>query len=477
MAGKFVELKEAAKMLGVTPEELTEMRSQGEIHGYRDGASWKFKMEEIQRVADERGGDLAEDVAAEMPADTSDEADDFDDLLGISDVGSSEADTSKKADSDLALSTDDEEDLDEESILVSEEALGHSGDSTSSTIIGKHQMEDLSEDSDIRLALEDEDEGEIDTGGGAIDSDVTLVPDAEGSDVRLVAGGSDAFSAGSDVLSAADSGVKSTSEDTGTSDFALGGESGVSTGDSLALGEDDLLLEGSSAGGGSASASGSAIDFSTDEDQEDVLSGPGSDLTLGAGDSGINLNPTDSGLSLDEPLDLGGSDVESLELPEDDEVIALGGDEVADPDLATQLKADDQFMLTPSDEAGDDEQSGSQVIALEDSATFDQDADALGAALQPALVPEESDMFGQPGAAAPMGGAAAYPMAGGYGPSLPETPYSVWNVVLLVIVALFLMVGAMMMMDLTRNMWAFDGTSVASTPLMDAIISAFGLSR
>jgi hypothetical protein len=35
----------------------------------------------------------------------------------------------------------------------------------------------------------------------------------------------------------------------------------------------------------------------------------------------------------------------------------------------------------------------------------------------------------------------------------------------------------MMMMDLTRNMWAFDGTSVASTPLMDAIVSAFGLSK
>jgi hypothetical protein len=476
MASKFVELKDAAKMLNVTPEELVEMRSQGEIHGYRDGASWKFKTEEIQRVADERGGDLASDIDAEMPADTADDVDDFDDLLGISDVGAPEAETtSKKADSDVVLSTEDDEDLDEESILVSEEALGHSGDSTSSTIIGKHQLEDLSDDSDIRLALDD---GEVDTGGGAIDSDVTLVPDADGSDVHLVAGGSDAFSAASDVLSAADSGVKSPGEDTGrlaaSSDLLLAGGSGVSAGESLALGEDDLLLEGGSSAS-SASASGSAIDFTTDD--EDVLSGPGSDLTLGAGDSGINLNPTDSGLSLDESLDLGGgSGVESLELPEDDEVIGFGGIESADPDVATQLKADDQFMLTPSDES-DDEQSGSQVIALEDSATFDQDANALGAALQPALVPEETDLFGQPSAGAPMGGAATYPAAAGYGAALPETPYSVWNVILLVMVTLFLIVGGMMMMDLTRNMWAFDGTSVASTPLMDAIVSAFGLSK
>ena len=40
MAGKFVDLKEAAKMIGVTAEELVEMRSRGDIFGYRDGASW-----------------------------------------------------------------------------------------------------------------------------------------------------------------------------------------------------------------------------------------------------------------------------------------------------------------------------------------------------------------------------------------------------------------------------------------------------
>ena len=35
---KFVELNEAAKMLGLTPDQLVEMRSNGDIHGYRDGA-------------------------------------------------------------------------------------------------------------------------------------------------------------------------------------------------------------------------------------------------------------------------------------------------------------------------------------------------------------------------------------------------------------------------------------------------------
>ena len=57
MAGKFVDLAEAARMIGVPPEELVEMRSKGNIFGYRDGASWKFKVDEVERVIRERGVD------------------------------------------------------------------------------------------------------------------------------------------------------------------------------------------------------------------------------------------------------------------------------------------------------------------------------------------------------------------------------------------------------------------------------------
>ena len=57
MAGKFVDLVEAAKMIGVSAEGLVEMRSKGSIFGYRDGASWKFKVDEVERVIRERGVD------------------------------------------------------------------------------------------------------------------------------------------------------------------------------------------------------------------------------------------------------------------------------------------------------------------------------------------------------------------------------------------------------------------------------------
>jgi hypothetical protein len=70
-------------------------------------------------------------------------------------------------------------------------------------------------------------------------------------------------------------------------------------------------------------------------------------VSLEANDSGINLSPTDSGISLEEqPLELGGSDIDSLELPDDDDVISLN--EASAMDAPTELRAEDDFNLTPS---------------------------------------------------------------------------------------------------------------------------------
>src|SRR5690606_36717664 len=113
-----------------------------------------------------------------------------------------------------------------------------------------------------------------------------------------------------------------------------------------------------------------------DDDELVLGSGAGSDVTLGAGDSGINLgNPSDSGLSLEEPLELsGGSGAESLE---------LGEDEMLDLDKSMG-GSDDDFMLTPVEDGLDEESdSGSQVIAL-DSEDFEDAGEA-------ALTAEDED--------------------------------------------------------------------------------------
>ena len=113
MASKLIQLNEAAQMLGVSPEELTEMRSSGEIHGYRDGSSWKFKAEEVERVATDRGVVLGKSSSLDLTAATKND-DDLDNLL---------------------VGVEEDSDDDVGSVLVSEEELGHSGEATSSTLM------------------------------------------------------------------------------------------------------------------------------------------------------------------------------------------------------------------------------------------------------------------------------------------------------------------------------------------------------
>jgi len=712
MAGKLIELKEAATMLGVTPDELVEMRSSGAIHGYRDGASWKFKSEEIERVASERGvpmpgesgvlsdldlaiegsslnladssftgldGDLGlssvgndlnaaddhgdgsdfvldlddamevEEASAISPAiiddDSVDEIADLDDMIELADEQvaspSDVQDEIAELMSDSSSDQDSDEDLD--SILVSEESLGHSGETASSTIIGKRVAPEpeISEDSDIQLGAESKVEfgsralgtnidlvagdsdahnladdiglatevtegsnveiasdlvrsdidlvaggsdlltsgsdlkveseldlssgseldlstdselklgsdtatpgsdiellgdsgGELDLGGdtGSLDSEIALVPDADGSGVNLVAGGSDIVSE-SDVLLGEPSSGSSTGggSDTGKllvegsdldladgdMELALGSELSLEDDEVVSLDEDSgLELEPSEAsgalmdsglgsdielgiddddelmslGGDSASGAGSGIgsDIALDADDDDLdmmLAGSaaGSDLTLGT-DSGINLSPTDSGLSLEEePLDLGGSSIEQLELPEDDDdMISLEDADDYGQDAATQLKADDEFLLTPIEEA-EDESSGSQVIALEDSEVYaDENAQTMLGGMPadggaPALVAEDADFLMTPGGHGT--GATAQPVAmptAAANAGLPEAKYSIWNVMSLLLVLFMLLFAGTLMFDLMQLMWEYDSaTASASSSFMDSIIKAVNL--
>ena len=73
-------------------------------------------------------------------------------------------------------------------------------------------------------------------------------------------------------------------------------------------------------------------------------------MTLG-GDSGISLvDPSDSGLSLEQPvLDLGAKGEESLELGEDDMLAA----EEAPAAAPAPVKTDNEFLLSPLEETTD----------------------------------------------------------------------------------------------------------------------------
>jgi hypothetical protein len=211
-------------------------------------------------------------------------------------------------------------------------------------------------------------------------------------------------------------------------------------------------------------------------------------VTLG-GDSGISLvDPADSGLSLEEPLDLAAPGDESLELGEDD-MISLA-DEAVDHDAATQLKADDDFLLTPASEPGDegeDSESGSQVIALDTEGSSDEAATLAHTPGGGAVAMLEEDLST---AGLGLGGAAA---AAGLGPSgmgglpsdltaatpagvlaLPEAPYSALQVLSLAACVVLLAVGGMMICDLVRSMGSWDGPYQFNSSLMDIVLRFFG---
>ena len=68
---KLIPLDEAANILGMTVEQITELRSNHEIFGYRDGQNWKFKMTELERVAGELDIKLNVSGAAQVADDLS----------------------------------------------------------------------------------------------------------------------------------------------------------------------------------------------------------------------------------------------------------------------------------------------------------------------------------------------------------------------------------------------------------------------
>jgi hypothetical protein len=474
MAGKFVDLKEAAKILGVTAEELVDMRSRGEIFGYRDGASWKFKIEEVERVASERSAAGKSGSGVLSGGDD----DDFGDFI----TGSGKSSESEGDDS-------------ADSVLVSDDPAAASAIGKQSTVIGKELRGKKPEDSDLKLASD----------GGSL---AGAQPSASLSGISRGAASDESYDLASDELlnlgdskkgvaggsSKKGSGLKSSSNESdlklkekGGSDIldadllrsgsgtgVLGEQSEESVDLDIASGANVYELSEDAAGGDDES-------ISLDEPALKKGPGTGSDVTYTPGDSGINLrSPADSGLSLeDEPLDLGGSGVDQLELPEDEDVIAL--EEDADPDMATQLKADEAFSLSPAalDGGGDDDSdSGSQVIALEDSSAFDQNAATMlnqgGAPLLAEGAFQEVAMPGfdmgpamVPGA---MGAAQPYVAA-----APAEAPYSVWNVLGLMSTAGVLALAGMLMWDVMLNLWSHDTGTTVSTSLMDSIVAAVGL--
>lgn len=250
-------------------------------------------------------------------------------------------------------------------------------------------------------------------------------------------------------------------------------------GSSLALQADDLAL----AEAAPKKGSGSAVAKSSDD--EFALDGGSSDddaSVLSPSDSGVKLNPDDSGLSLEASgLDLaaGGSGLDMSMDPSggDSDIVPLDDADPYSPSAATQLKSGADFDLESPAGAEFDEESESQVIpVLTDEAAYAEAGDAT------LLGGFDQDLGGGGGfgfEGAGMGGAA------GFGASAPavqvvtvpvqEKPYSIWNVLGLLLLLMFMTPGLIFMTDLLLNMWDYEGQYTVSTSIVDSIVNALQL--
>lgn len=439
MDQKFVPFDDALEKLGITADKLNELREAGQLRAYRDGASWKFRGDEIQKMMDEgipeppppSGIGLVDEdelVDAEPLSLVADEDELELQINDDDDTKISAGTATPTEDSELEVAAPDTDtessgselelaDLDDtvtagasdllldeneavgpsDSILLSEEELGESVSKHGSTVIGKDEIEDA----DLELELADDD-------------DVL----AEQSDVKLSGpGASDVLSskiAGSGVLDTetSDSGPGSSAfedleeleidlaaessrildpQDTAEAKAADEAKNQTEPDSDLQLDDDGLdddsnmgstdvpLLELDDVEGASDDDSGGEIELAGDSEL-DLADGSGSDITLDSGDSGINLAPSDSGLALDDiPLDIGGSAIlSSLSLggDSDPEISLLGdADEGGEASASASLQTDDDFQLTPLSEGATEGDGDSSSQVI----ALDAEIEELGA--------------------------------------------------------------------------------------------------
>ena len=59
---KYLTLEEAARQLGMAPDELVRLRERSEIRGFADRGTWKFQSEDVEEFARSRDADSSPEV-------------------------------------------------------------------------------------------------------------------------------------------------------------------------------------------------------------------------------------------------------------------------------------------------------------------------------------------------------------------------------------------------------------------------------
>ena len=342
---KYLTLEAAAAQLGIKPEELIRLREKGDVRGFADRGTWKFKSEDIDELARRREPDSNPEVP--MMSEDDESATSQPTIITRGRV--------TRSDSDVRLVPDPKAKSKLSGSSAELSIMG--GDSDSDVRLADAPKKGLSSDSDVQL---------IGPKGIKIDSDSDVVLSNSDSDVRLA----DDVSSDSDVQLINRSGKKKSS-DSDVSLLPTAGKGrkghddpGKTDLDSLAQDAAASILDDDS---GIRLAGDSGIALSTPADSGILLEGPGdspfprrnknsgmtlddSDMTF-KDDSEITLEP-DSGITLesDSGIRLAGDSGARLASADsgirlssslDSDINLQGADDELDPGVPLLLSSDD----------------------------------------------------------------------------------------------------------------------------------------
>jgi hypothetical protein len=316
---QFYTLEEAARVLGMSAEELKAKAQSREVRAFLDGGSWRFRVVDVDELARRRGlGSDAELRLSDLEVPTGKSSGELEELdlsefhLGVAkpDLGSESAHISKTGKGGRKPSHDTGSDHD---ILLDDLTVPPNQiTGSSSVIIGAPSSSGRPSDSDVRLVPDNVLRGASDSdvqlaspGLKPSDSDVTLIKDDTADHGVMGSGGSSETSVRVSPLLGSSAEVPAAD-----SDFELNPSSELIDALQPDSGSDFEL---------------SALDAS-DEFEATPMSKP-SDSDVTASDpkvSGINLSrPSDSGINLQTGAGLGlGQQADSIELaPLSDEAL------------------------------------------------------------------------------------------------------------------------------------------------------------
>ena len=521
---QFYTLEEAARVLGMSPEDLKLKAQHREVRAFMDSGSWQFRVADVDELARRRGlgsdPDLSlSDLELDIPDGSASE--EFD--LSEFQIGTNQAELGARtgAHPTSGSNADDEDDIQFDDLTLPAGPMSNS----SSTIIGMKPAGKVPSDSDVRLVpdqpLKD-----------ASDSDVRLMPleprmpgDAE---VTLVNDDDEGSLPGLNALG------QYKNPPTSGKPGRIGSSDEISaSGSDRESGSDFELMPAADLAAALEPESGSDFELTaldaSDEFEATPLAGPSdSDVTAALPSaSGINLaRPSDSGINLQGVggFDMSDDSIELAPLDDDDDrpappkpkpkavppppPVASNKVQPADPgatslgmsekdifedtdfslevdsldsdrdDRTVQLERASDFDLEESD-------SASEVFALDEDDVDQNAATAMGAALAAEADEDDEDDFasssgggasgwdvesdvGSPSTASPAAVAGSRMVAAG-----PQAEWGGIWVGLLGFTSVLVLLSAVFSIDLIRNLYEFRGDGPASG-LIKQIAGLFG---